>query len=204
MRGSLAKRTPVTPYCAPHADCLCTPPLRQACRQVRLRICRCDTPSMWVQEVPKRSAAVAGAVLEPGQGTWVAYQRWLWRRGRLSPEQMRLLRLVGVDMVMDTADEWRAMAHEAAFFMHGCSIGRVGLAAPSLGCRSMLCRALTGLPWPARGLLIASHAMASLIFLSTTVGSAVVKHDLCLPIMLCCSLCACLQCVHGPLSSLPD
>ena len=77
------------------------------------------------QEVPARGAAISSASLEPGQATWIAHQRWLWRQGRLGPEHCRLLRLVGVDLVTDTADQWRRLAHEAAFFMHGCSIGQV-------------------------------------------------------------------------------
>ena len=77
------------------------------------------------QEVPKRSAAIASAQLEPGQATWLAHQRWLWRRGRLGQERSRLLRLVGVESVVDTADQWRDLAHEAAYFMHGCEIGQV-------------------------------------------------------------------------------
>ena len=78
-----------------------------------------------LQEVPKRSAAIASANLEKGQATWLAYQRWQWRHGRLGPERSRLLRLLGVAFAMATADQWRDLAHEAAYFMHGCRIGQV-------------------------------------------------------------------------------
>ncbi|KAK9794360.1 hypothetical protein WJX73_004870 [Symbiochloris irregularis] len=96
-----------------------------------------DKDLAWLQkEVPQRSAAMASANFEPGQGTWLAHQRWLWRHGRLTPEQCRLLRLVGMELVLETADGWRAAAHEAAFFMHGCGVGKglEQLEAASMAC----------------------------------------------------------------------
>lgn len=75
-----------------------------------------------MQQIAKRRAALASAHLEAGQGFWLAKQRWLWRRGRLSREQFLMLQLAGLEMDIDPPSQWKSLAHEAAHYLHGSQI----------------------------------------------------------------------------------
>lgn len=75
-----------------------------------------------LQQIAKRRAALASAHLEAGQGFWLAKQRWLWRRGRLSREQFLMLQLAGLEMDIDPPLQWKRLAHETAHYLHGSQI----------------------------------------------------------------------------------
>jgi hypothetical protein len=75
-----------------------------------------------LQQIAKRRAALASAHLEAGQGFWLAKQRWLWRRGRLSREQFLMLQLAGLEMDIDPPMQWKRLAHEAAHYLNGSQI----------------------------------------------------------------------------------
>ena len=75
-----------------------------------------------MQQIAKRRAALASAHLEAGQGFWLAKQRWLWRRGRLSREQFLMLQLAGLEMDIDPPLQWKRLAHETAHYLHGSQI----------------------------------------------------------------------------------
>lgn len=75
-----------------------------------------------MQQIAKRRAALASAHLEAGQGFWLAKQRWLWRRGRLSREQFLMLQLAGLEMDIDPPLQWKRLAHETAQYLHGSQI----------------------------------------------------------------------------------
>ncbi|DBB12200.1 TPA: hypothetical protein ACH3X3_006306 [Trebouxia sp. C0006] len=74
------------------------------------------------RQIAKRRAALASAHLEAGQGFWLAKQRWLWRRGRLSREQFLMLQLAGLEMDIDPPMQWKRLAHEAAHYLNGSQI----------------------------------------------------------------------------------
>lgn len=75
-----------------------------------------------LQQIAKRRAALASAHLEAGQGFWLAKQRWLWRRGRLSREQFLMLQLAGLEMDIDPPMQWKRLAHETAHYLNGSQI----------------------------------------------------------------------------------
>ena len=75
-----------------------------------------------LQQIAKRRAVLATAHLEAGQGFWLAKQRWLWRRGRLSREQFLMLQLAGLEMDIDPPMQWKRLAHEAAHYLNGFQI----------------------------------------------------------------------------------
>ena len=79
-------------------------------------------PFCCAQQIAKRRAALASAHLEAGQGFWLAKQRWLWRRGRLSREQFLMLQLAGLEMDIDPPLQWKRLAHETAHYLHGSQI----------------------------------------------------------------------------------
>jgi hypothetical protein len=59
---------------------------------------------------------------EPGLSWWLAKQRWLWRQGRLTAEQVRMLHATGVDMDVYSPTEWQVMSHTAAALLNGSRV----------------------------------------------------------------------------------